>query len=79
MIKELGFEIENNNQNNQIEINDKIFKIPDIFINKKSSNLSNDHVKEALAFNKNLLIENFMIPNKIRFPNSRNILEKYFQ
>ena len=79
LIKELGFEIENNNQNNQIEINDKVFKIPDILIYKERTNFSKHHVKEALAFNKNILIENFITPNRIRFPNSRNILEKYFQ
>ena len=79
LIKELGFEIEFIKQNNQIEINDKIFKIPHIFINKESKNFSDNHVKEALAFNKSLLIENFIIPNRLRFPNSRNILEKYFE
>ena len=79
LIKELGFEIEFIKQNNQIEINGKIFKIPDVLINKESKNFSDIHVKEALAFNKNLLIENFIIPNRLRFPNSRNILERYFQ
>ena len=79
LIKELGFEIEFIKQNNQIEINGKIFKIPDVFINKESKNFSDNLVKEALAFNKSLLIENFIIPNRLRFPNSRNILERYFQ
>ena len=66
-------------QNNQIEINDRIFKIPDVLINKESNNFSDNHVREALVFNKSLLIENFIIPNRLRFPNSRNILERYFQ
>ena len=79
LIKELGFEIEFIKQNNQIEINGKTFKIPDVLINKKSNNFSDNRVKEALAFNKSLLIENFIIPNRLRFPNSRNILERYFQ
>lgn len=79
LIKELGFEIEFIKQNNQIEINGKIFKIPDVLINKESKNFSDIRVKEALAFNKNLLIENFITPNRLRFPNSRNILERYFQ
>ena len=79
LIKELGFEIELIKQNNQIDINGKFFNIPEIFINKESKNFSNHHVKEALSFNKNLLVENFIIPNKLRFPNSRNILESYFQ
>ena len=79
LIKELGFEIEFIKQNNQIEINGKIFKIPDVLINKERKNFSDNSVKEALAFNKSLLIENFIIPNRLRFPNSRNILERYFQ
>jgi len=79
LIKELGFETEFIKKNNKIEINDKIFKIPYILINKENKNFSNNQIKEALAFNKNLLIENFILPNKLRFPNSRNILEKYFE
>jgi len=35
-------------------------------------------VKEALSYNKNLLIENFIMPNKLKFPLFRNILENYF-
>ena len=35
-------------------------------------------IKEALIFNKNLLLENFMIPNNLQMPFSRNILEKYY-
>ena len=79
LIKELGFEIEFIKQNNQVAINGKTFKIPDVFINKESKNFSDNRVTEALAFNKSLLIENFIIPNRLRFPNSRNILERYFQ
>ena len=77
--KNWNFEIEFIKQSNQIEINGKTFKIPDVLINKESKNFSDNHVKEALVFNKNLLIENFIIPNRLRFPNSRNILEKYFE
>ena len=35
-------------------------------------------IKEALIFNKNLLLENFMIPNNLQIPFSRYILEKYY-
>ena len=55
IIKELGFEVNN----------DKI----------KSN--ENFNIKEALTFNKKVLLENFIIPNKIKLPISRNILEKY--
>ena len=35
-------------------------------------------IKSALSFNKNLLMENFILPNRLSFPLFRNILEKYF-
>jgi len=34
--------------------------------------------KKALTHNKRLLMENFIIPNGLKFPIYRNILEKYF-
>ena len=42
-----------------------------------NQNFNND-TKKALSFNRNLLMENFIIPNKLKFPLFRNILEKYF-
>ena len=44
--------------------------------NSKINN--NNQIKKALNFNRNLLMENFIIPNKLKFPLFRNILEKYF-
>ena len=38
----------------------------------------NDNTKKALIFNKNLLMENFIIPNRLKFPLFRNILENYY-
>ena len=38
----------------------------------------NDDTKKALTFNRSLLMENFIIPNRLRFPLFRNILENYF-
>ena len=38
----------------------------------------NDDTKKALAFNRNLLMENFIIPNRLKFPLFRSILENYF-
>ena len=53
LVKELGYESENQN------------------------NLKNN-IRESLMFNKKLLIENFILPNKLSMPVSRNILEQYF-
>ena len=41
------------------------------------TNYNND-TKKALAFNRNLLMENFITPNRLKFPLFRNILENYF-
>ena len=38
----------------------------------------NDNTKKALIFNRNLLMENFIIPHGLKFPLFRNILENYF-
>tara|TARA_Y100000590_G_scaffold278771_1_gene312981 strand:+ start:5757 stop:6428 length:672 start_codon:yes stop_codon:yes gene_type:complete len=85
LFKDLGFEVRiprNDNLNTEtninITINDKIFKIPKFILKKNGENAANQEIKEALAFNKNLLIENFIYPNKLKFPISRNILEKYY-
>ena len=40
-------------------------------------NYGND-IKKALNFNRNLLMENFIVPNRLKFPLFRNILENYF-
>lgn len=38
----------------------------------------NNDIKKALTFNRNLLMENFIIPNRLKFPLFRSILENYF-
>ena len=85
LIKELGYEInllnmKNSNLmiNNSIVINNKSFEIPKILVNKDLKVKHNKEIREALTFNKNLLIENFILPNKLRFPLFRNILENYY-
>ena len=85
LIKELGFEInfttlqnKNKKDQNLIKINDKVFKIPTFLLEKNKKNVSNLDIKEALNFNKNIFLENFIIRNRLKFPLSRNILEKYY-
>jgi len=85
LIKELGFEINLLNKNNYsdesnnlIKINNKSFKIPKILLNTNIKENYNNEIKEALFFNKNLLLENFIIPNSLKLPLSRNILENYY-
>ena len=85
LIKELGFEIDFLNVkdskkklSNSIEINGKSFKIPVMVIDKTIKKNSNNEIREALIFNKNLLVENFISPNRLKFPLFRNILEDYY-
>ena len=63
---------------NTIEINDSYFKIPKLLLEPNSKNFSNTKIREALTFNKNLLIKNFILPYRLKLPFSRNILEKYY-
>ena len=83
LIKELGFDINLNSylnlmENKQtIEINNKTYKIPNLLL-LNDNNFTNRDIRESLIFNKNLLMENFIIPNNLKLPFSRNLLEKYY-
>jgi len=85
LIKELGYEVNLDNIDNSkisssksIDINAKEFKIPKIFFKKDFFIMNNYEINEALNFNKNIIMENFIIPNKLKFPLFRNILQNYY-
>jgi len=78
LIKNLGFEHDYFNNKKTILVNDKAIKVPKILTGKKTVLLNKNEVMEALIFNKNLLFENFIFPNKLKFPLSRNLLENYY-
>jgi len=85
LIKDLGYEIsflntENSELiiNNKIQINNKTFRIPKMLSSKNIKDIYDNEIKEALIFNKNLLMENFIIPNRLKFPLYRKILENYY-
>jgi len=85
LVKELGFATNflekkdlSSPKNYTIDINDKIFTVPKMLLEKGLKNITNIEIKKALIFNKNLLIENFIFPNRLKIPTARNILEKYF-
>jgi len=85
LIKELGYEINILNKShdeenkNFIQVNNKTLKIPKIHLTKGMDYDSSLDVKHALNFNKELLLENFINPNRLRFPLFRNILEGYYK
>ena len=70
LIKELGFEFNFTNREKLIKINDKSFKIPKLFYNSSLQQKKVD-IKEALFLNKNILLECFVIPNRLSMPLSR--------
>ncbi|MBA1337489.1 MAG: DNA repair protein RecO (recombination protein O) [Pelagibacterales bacterium] len=84
LVKELGFDINIFNKNNSnlksnsIVLNGKSFKIPLLFIDKKKLYFSKSDIKNALLFNRSILLENFINPNNLRIPYSRNMLERYY-
>ncbi|MAJ22290.1 MAG: DNA repair protein RecO [Candidatus Pelagibacter sp. TMED64] len=78
LLKELGFETKFNLDKFSINILGKNYKIPELFKNKDYNILSKLDIKNALILNRELLMEHFIIPNKLRIPLNRNILESYF-
>ena len=87
LVKELGFDFDlfqnmkrniNKLDKYNIEINGVYYKIPKVFILKKNINASNQQIKEALQFNKHLLLANFLDGNNLRIPRSRYILENLY-
>ena len=78
LIKDLGYEISTYKDKNIIQVNGKSLQVPDIILNNEIKPISDKDIKNALIFNKNLFMENFIIPNKLNFPLFRNILERYY-
>ena len=81
LIKELGFDsnfFKEKNIDNHIEIDNKKLEIPDLIIQKNNINFTNFEIQKALIFNKFLIMEYFILPNRLRLPFSRTILEKYY-
>jgi len=82
LIKELGYDVNlldlNNTRKDTIQINNRSFKIPKMFSDDKIKKNFTSDIYEALKFNKNLLMENFILPNNLKFPLFRNILENYY-
>ena len=81
LIKELGFDsnfFKEKNIDNHIEIDNKKLAIPDLIIQKDNNSFTNFEIQKALIFNKFLIMEYFILPNRLRLPFSRTIIEKYY-
>ena len=62
----------------QIYINWELSLIKELGFEADLKTNYNIDIKKALTFNRNLLMKNFFIPNRLKFPLFRNILENYF-
>ena len=71
------FYLESNDWINRY-INWELSLIKDLGFESNISRFNNNDIKKALVSNKNLLMKNFIIPNGLKFPLFRNILEKYY-
>ena len=85
LIKELGFEVDLINKksfidstNTSTEIKNIYSEIPKFLHGFNENKISNNLIRKALRFNKIIMMENFIIPNHLSFPISRNILESYY-
>ena len=52
--------------------------IKDLGFEGSSNPTNTKDIKKALSLNRKLLMENFIYPNKLKFPLFRNVLENYF-
>ena len=59
-------------------INWELSLIKELGFEDNVKNNNNENIKKALLSNRKLLMENFIIPNRLKFPLFRNILENYF-
>ena len=59
-------------------INWELSLIKELGFEDNVKNNNNENIKKALLSNRNLLMKNFIIPNRLKFPLFRNILENYF-
>ena len=62
----------------KLYINWELSLIKELGFESNLSEVYNDDINKALSLNRNLLLKNFIIPNKLKFPVFRDILESYF-
>ena len=61
-----------------LKIDNTDYKIPIFLLLKKFNDISNKELYEGLNFCRNLMENKFFIPNNIKFPQSRKLLENKF-
>ena len=64
--------------NPNLKIDNMDYKIPFFLVSKKFNDISRQELYEGLNFCRNLMENKFFIPNNIKFPKSRILLENKF-
>ena len=70
--------LDKNNEIHNINIDNVDYKIPTFLILRKFDNISKEELSEGLNFCRSLMENKFFIPNNIKFPYSRRLLENKF-
>ena len=84
LISNLGFGFDtkkftnNTSKNLKLEIDNMQYKVPFFLLTKKVENISKQDLYDGLFFCRRLMENKFFIPNNIKFPQSRKILENKF-
>ena len=88
LIKELGYDanLPNYKINNKetfdlkkINIDGYLYEVPNyLILSKIPKEINNSLIKKSLYFTRNIIINKFFLPNNLKFPKSRIILENYF-
>ena len=79
LVRELGYDINLLKKNKfNVNVNGISFKVPKLFNKKNSIHATKNEINEALIFNKNLIVTNFLDGKIIKIPRSRFTLEKYY-
>jgi len=84
LIRDLGYglpietsKFDNLNKNIvKVKFDNKIYEIPVFIIKNEYDNIDNKNIQKGLIFSRTLMENKFFIPNNLRFPYSRRLLEK---
>ena len=68
----------NSKKTYNLKIDNMDYKIPFFLVSKKFNDISRQELYEGLNFCRNLMENKFFIPNNIKFPKSRILLENKF-
>ena len=63
----------------KVKIDTFLYDVPEYLISKDlPDKLSNNLIKKSLYFTRNIILNRFFLPNNLNFPQSRILLENYF-